>query len=235
MKFFVDLHMHTSLSPCASDEMTPNNIVNMSILKNLDIIAITDHNSMKNYEAVRKCAENKDLVVVPGMEVETREEVHTICLFPSFEKGMVISELVYSKLPQINNREDIFGEQLIINEFDEIVGKEKKLMLNASDISIDELVIEVRKVGGVTFPAHIDRQSNSILSNLGMIPEDLNFKYLELSKNKNIIDYIMENKNLQKYKFIKSSDAHNLGDIFEREFYLEIERKSIDDLISCIR
>lgn len=236
MNIAYDLHIHSSLSPCADNDMTPNNIVNMSILKGLDVIAITDHNSCANAKAVLNCAKNTSLLVIPGMEIETSEEIHVVCLFPDIEKAEEMQKIVYSELPTIRNREDIFGEQLILDENDELVSKENRLLLTFTAITINE-VFEIvnKKLNGIAIPAHVDRQSNSILSNLGVMPEDIHIKCVEIS-NKNAEDRVISVDNNIKYmKKIYSSDAHHLWNIHERENFIDVESLTIENVIKALR
>lgn len=222
MKYAVDLHIHSALSPCADKDMTPNNIVNMAVLKGLDAIALTDHNSAGNLEAVSICARNRGLVFIPGMEVESCEEVHLVCLLPDLKSALELNQKVYQALPVIENRTDIFGHQFFMDENDRIIGEEDRLLINATALTCDEIFTIVRSLGGAVIPAHVDRPSNSMISNLGWIPEDLGVKFLELSKSCDRSDYIAAHPQLDHYKLIKSSDAHNLGDILERESLIEI-------------
>ena len=134
MKCFIDLHIHSCLSPCAEEDMTPNNIVNMSVLKGLDIIGVTDHNSAKNAAAVFEAGKRAGLVVVPGMELCTLEEVHLLCLFKNLEDVENFQDIVYGNLPPIKNREDIFGSQIIMNSRDEITGQEEILLSGACSL-----------------------------------------------------------------------------------------------------
>jgi 3',5'-nucleoside bisphosphate phosphatase len=235
MKAFVDLHIHSCLSPCTEPEMTPNNIVNMALLKGLDIIAITDHNSVENFRSVSLCAEGKGLLVIPGMEIETQEEVHLVCLFEKLEQALLMQEKVYCELPDILNREDIFGTQILMDEMDNEVGHLDRMLITATRISIDEVFKLVNSFGGVVIPAHIDRESYSVLSNLGGIPENLEINYLELSKACNLEEFKKKNPNLNNYNFIKSSDAHNLGSILERESFIEVEDINAVRLIKALK
>ena len=235
MKLAVDLHIHSALSACADKHMTPNNIVNMAVLKGLDIIAVTDHNSAENLEAVHKCAELKGILSVPGMEIETREEVHLICLFPRLEAAFEIQRMVYGALPDMKNRQDIFGQQLVMDQYDNIRWCEERLLLTAANIGIEDIADAVRTVGGALIPAHIDRQSYSILSNLGSVPPELKVKYLEVSK-KSGLEHLSERRpELKGYRFIKSSDAHALGEILERESFLELEHRTAECLIRLLQ
>jgi PHP family Zn ribbon phosphoesterase len=235
MKVFTDLHIHTALSPCADKSMTPNDIVNMALLKELDVIAITDHNSAENAGAVLKCAEGTKLTVIPGMELETMEEVHVICLFPDLKASLSMQKVVYDSLPNLANREDIFGAQIVMDEHDEVVGKIDRMLITASGLSIEEVLLYVGNLGGVAIPAHVDRQSYSIISNLGMVPDHLDIKFLEVSR---LFDLEKDRKafpGVRDYQLIKSSDAHMLGDILEREFFLELKEISIGGIISKLR
>ncbi len=234
MKAAVDLHIHTALSPCAEDDMTPNNIVNMALLKGLDAIAITDHNSAENCRAVCKCAEGKDIIVVPGMEVETREEVHVLCYFPDVDAALRMQQFVYDALPPIENRADIFGQQIIMDENDRLKGHVKQLLVTAADIGIEEVFSLVRSLGGAAVPAHIDRESYSIISNLGIIPDELGIRTLEITPFCSTESLTARNINVTKYKFVRSSDAHALGSILERESFLDIGSLSIEGIIKAL-
>ncbi|WP_010251925.1 PHP domain-containing protein [Acetivibrio cellulolyticus] len=235
MKAFYDLHIHSALSPCAENEMTPNNIVNMAYIKGLDIIAVTDHNVALNCEAVLKCAKHRGILAVPGMELETREEVHLVCLFPGLEEVLKMQNIVNNALPDLENREDIFGQQIIMDEDDNTIGNYKQMLLTAVDLSIDEVFEKVGSLGGIVVPAHIDRDSYSIISNLGIVPDYLDIKYLEFSKDCVANEFISRNSYLSAYKFLKSSDAHNLGNLLEKESSFEVEEISIECLFEFLR
>lgn len=232
MKFAVDLHIHSALSPCSDKDMTPNNIVNMAVLKGLDFIAVTDHNSAENLKAVCKCAESKGLIVVPGMEIETSEEIHLVCLFPDIGQALRVQESIYASLPSVENREDIFGSQLVMNEYDIVTRSIKQLLLTASRLNTGEIFTLVANAGGITIPAHIDRQAYSMLSNLGSIPENSGIIYMELSKSCSEADFRAAHPELVKYRLLKSSDAHTLGDMLEREMFFELEERSVECLLS---
>ncbi len=234
MKYAVDLHIHSALSPCSDKDMTPNNIVNMARIKGLDAIALTDHNSCANLKAVSICAENAGLLFIPGMEVETSEEVHLICLLPCIAAASELQRIVYSALPPVLNRCDIFGKQLIMDETDRIIAEESRMLLTAAALTTGEVCSVVRHLGGAVIPAHVDRPSNSILSNLGFIPEEPCFKYLELSKHCGRTDFMAAHPELGGYGTIVSSDAHELGAILERESFLEIDSLSAEAVIECL-
>lgn len=231
--FAYDFHIHTSLSPCGDDDMTPNNIVNMSILKNLDMIAVTDHNSCENAKAVMECAKGTSLVVIPGMEVESSEEVHMVCLFKSIDHAYIFNDIIKNNLPVIKNREEIFGKQILMDRNDEIIGIKENLLSTATYLSVNQIYHEVKKIGGACFPSHIDKQSYSIISNLGFIPPELKFKSIEI-KMKDKKEELVLKHNLSEYKILHNSDAHYLGDISERENFIHADKKDIESIISIL-
>lgn len=230
MEFAVDFHIHSALSPCGDGDMTPNNIVNMALLKGLDIIAVTDHNSCSNLPAVMEAARENGLMVIPGMEVQTKEEVHILCLFKRMEGAMKFAEIVYNSLPDIKNNEEIFGLQLVFNRHDEIISKEDKLLLSSTVLSVDDVFVLVRGLGGICIPAHVDRQGFSIITNLGFIPPNLKVKTIEISKNCTPSAVLKKYPFLNKFNYIISSDAHYLQDISERDFFIELDCLSVSEL-----
>lgn len=235
MKLAVDLHIHSALSPCSSDDMTPNNIVNMALIKGLDAIAVTDHNSAENCPSIAKLTSGAGILFIPGMEVETREEVHLICLFPGIREVMKFQDVIYDALPGIANRENIFGRQLVMNEYDEVTAVKSNLLLTAADISVEDVFEIADRLDGLVMPAHIDRDSYSILSNLGSIPCSLGICVVELSKGCNA-ECFLKDKGLEgKYAYIISSDAHNLGEILERECFIDVREKSVYAVLEALK
>ena len=207
-----DFHIHSALSPCADDDMTPCNIVGMSKLMGHSVIAVSDHNSVKNAAAAVKAGKREGITVLPAMEVETSEEVHILTLFKTLESAQYVADIVYSKMPDIKNRPEIFGNQCIMDEFDNIVGYEEKLLLSPTQLSLNELFGLVREAGGLLVPAHVDRHSYSVLTNLGFIPDDIDIEYIEISRKVDDVDvYLASRPDLSKYKILRSSDAHNLA------------------------
>ncbi|MDI3310012.1 MAG: PHP domain-containing protein [Thermoanaerobacterium sp.] len=220
MKFYYDLHIHSSLSPCADDNMTPNNIVNMALIKGLDVISLTDHNSSKNVEAVYELCQQKGIKFIPGIEVQTKEEVHVLCYFFDILDCLNFGKMVYDSLDCVKNNKYLFGNQLIMDKDDNIVDEEEKLLLSSSSFSVDEIFRMMDGVGAAV-PAHIDRTSYSIVSNLGFIPDIKNLKAIEVSSSSTVNEIVDEY--IKKYKVITSSDAHRLGDINERVNYLDLD------------
>lgn len=227
MKLYYDFHIHTALSPCGDNDMTPNNIVNMAMLKGLDAIAITDHNSCGNVRAAMKTAGDK-IVVIPGMEIETSEEVHMVALFPAVEAAEEMEKILRESCPPIKNRPEIFGNQYYMDENDEITGEEERLLVTASGLDIYAAVEKVTALGGVIYPAHIDRTSYSIVSNLGFIPPDLNVSAVEITaKNR---EQMMDEYG--GFGIITSSDAHYLWDISEKEYFLDVSNKNLFEILA---
>lgn len=231
MRIYIDFHIHTALSPCADNDMTPNNIVNMAKLKKLDAIAITDHNSCDNSEACIKAGKKIDILVIPGMEIQTKEEVHALCLFRELESAFVFQKYVYNLLPPIKNKPEIFGDQYIYNYEDKIIGINERMLLSSVDISFNEACYIVKELGGAFIPAHVDRGSYSIISNLGFIPDYIPIKTVEYSKYEDFKKLRDLNIISSSYKSIKSSDAHYLWNILERESFIDIDEFTISNII----
>ena len=218
-----DLHIHSCLSPCGDEDMTVNNIVNMAVLKGLDLIAVTDHNSSKNCPALLEAAQGKPITVLPGMELCTSEEIHVVCLFGELGAAMDFDAFVHDRLPPVPNKPEVFGRQVILNALDEEAGQEELLLLTAADISVEEVTPLVRSYGGVCFPAHIDRDSFSILSSLGTIPESCGFTAVEV-RDPSAFFADRDNRRYSKgRRVLTNSDAHVLWDISEREHFLPLE------------
>lgn len=232
MEITCDLHMHTALSPCAVEDMSPNNIVNMSLIMELDVIAVTDHNSCENAEVIMKVAEGTGLIVIPGLEVETMEEIHMVCLFKTIEQAKALQDEVYSHLPPRRNNAKIFGEQLLMDDEDEPIGQNDRLLSFSTMISVDDLLPLVDRFEGVCIPAHIDRPSYSIISNLGMLPEHLSFPTLEVSRFTDLAKYRDQYPN---HRIIQASDAHDLETIGSGAFTLEVEEKSVEAVFKALR
>lgn len=229
MKLYYDLHIHSALSPCGDNDMTPNNIVNMSLIKGLDVIAVTDHNSCGNVRAVMEVA-GDNLLVIPGMEVETSEEVHVVCYFPDIESAEAMWEEVKKNMQGVENKEEIFGEQLYMDAEDNVTGKEKLLLVTATKLSIYDVVELARKFNGVAVPAHIDRSSYSVLANLGFMPDDLDVSTIEITpKNRQKLQDDYRN-----YLILSNSDAHYLEDISEPDLFMNVVAKNAQKIVEYL-
>ncbi|KPU27839.1 phosphoesterase [Caloranaerobacter sp. TR13] len=233
MRLTYDLHIHSALSPCGDEDMTPNNIVNMAYIKGLDIISVTDHNTVQNVEVIMKVAKKRDILVIPGIEVTTKEEVHILCYFRNTEDSKEFQDFIYRGLPNIKNNEKLFGRQLLMDENDNIIGKVDKFLLNSTKYTIKEINDLVNRLNGALVPAHVDKKSYSILANLGFIPNELNIKTVEVSSNYFSLSTKILNS-LNGYNILKNSDAHYLGDINEPVMFLDLEKKDINSLIEYL-
>lgn len=215
--------------------MTPNNIVQMSKLLGLNIIALTDHNSVLNCEAVMKLGKQNNLCVIPGMELTTMEEIHVVCLFPTLEKALEFNDYVKAHQMQFQNREDIYGRQVIMNELDEEIGEVENLLILATDISVMNVKELVENYDGVCYPAHINRDSMSILSSLGEIPPECGFRTAEVSSSGNIEELKKAHPILNNMLIVRDSDAHYLQNMKDAENYFELEKLSIDSVLDKLR
>ena len=221
-RYYYDLHIHSCLSPCGDDDNTPNNIAGMASLCGLNIVALTDHNTTDNCPAFFEAARRYGIIPIAGMELTTSEDIHVVCLFETLDNAMAFGARVKELRIPIENRPDIFGQQLILDGQDNIIGEEKNLLINATLLSVSEVPQLVAEFGGVCYPAHIDRQSNGIISILGTFPDSPHFKCAELHDGKKTEEYVAK-YGLQNKTIIVSSDAHNLCDMRDKENYFELD------------
>ncbi|MBN2897153.1 MAG: PHP domain-containing protein [Clostridia bacterium] len=233
MKVHYDFHIHSCLSPCGDDDMTPNNIVNMSLIKGLDVIAITDHNTMKNCPSAVAVGEEVGLLVIPGMEIQTREDVHVVVLFPSVAIAASFELQIDAHRLMLPHKPDKFGRQLIMSTEDEIIEEYPVTLLASVDIGVDQILDMAIACGGVAFPAHINKHANSVLDNLGFIPEGWPIGAVEIfqpDKNEALLQTYTD-----RYKILTNSDAHYLQDISEPVNVIEIPELTIDEIIKYLR
>lgn len=228
--YYYDLHMHSCLSPCGGDQMTPPNMANMAYVKGLDIIAVTDHNSARNAGAVMAAAAELPVTVIPGIELCTAEEIHVVCLFPTLEAAQAAGLEAESCLPDIPTDEKIFGVQQIMDSEENPLGRVEKLLINATSISVDDAAAFAERYGGFCFPAHIDKQANSILAVFGYLPEGLGYTTVEVARPESFLTTPLGRQIAGKYRIITDSDAHQLEDISEPERTLELESCDFDGL-----
>ncbi len=210
-----DLHIHSCLSPCADDDMTPANIAGMALINGLGIVALTDHNTCKNCPAFFTHAKKHGIIPIAGMEITTSEDIHLICLFEELDDAMAFDTAVYKRLIKIKNKPKIFGRQLVMNEDDEIVAEEEMLLINATTLDVDDAYKLCREYGGACYPAHVDRQSNGMIAVLGDVPPDVPFGAFELNDRASLESYREKYPSLRDKGFVVSSDAHNLWSISE--------------------
>ena len=215
-EFKADLHIHTCLSPCADLEMSPLAVTKTAAEKGLDIIAITDHNSAENIIAAQKASENMELTVLAGMEIASSEEAHILAFFDDTDSIMKLQGIIYKNLLPGENDEKMFGEQIVVNEKDEVLEFNKRLLIGATLLSAQEIIDTIHSLGGLSVASHIDKEVFSIISQLGFISEDMEFDALEMSPHmdREKANDIFESYN--SFSWISSSDAHYITDIGKR-------------------
>jgi 3',5'-nucleoside bisphosphate phosphatase len=230
LKFFkADLHIHTVLSGCAEIEMIPSLILWQAERKGLNLIAITDHNACHNAEAVIEAAVGTNIHVLPGMELQSKEEVHLLCLFDSVEPCKEWQEKVFENLPLLANKEDLFGPQYVVNAADEWLWTEERLLAQSADMALEEIVDQVTSLGGMAIPAHVDRPSYSLLANLGLIPANLAVTALEVTSYFDLQKGFAEWPQLKEWCLIVNGDAHRLSEIQSRTLF-KISRPEIKEM-----
>ena len=234
-KVYYDFHLHSCLSPCGDNDMTPAIIAGMAFINGLNAIALTAHNTVRNCTALKNAAEQYNITVLYGMELTTDEEVHTVCLFPDEKSASEWEEYVYSRLQKIKNNPDIFGRQYVMNETDQILGEEEFLLINAVNISFEEVFAPVYELGGIAYPAHVDKNANSLISNLGFVPPDSTFRLAEMHDLNNFDNLTASHPYFKNCKILSSSDAHYLPDINEAKNFLELDNLTPKGIINHLR
>ena len=224
-RYSYDLHNHSCLSPCADNDNTPNNVAGMMYLSGITIAALTDHNTAKNCPAFFEAAKRYGIVPVAGMELTTAEDIHLVCLFENLDSALNFDAYLQSRRVLVKNRPDIFGEQLILDGEDNIIGKEEHLLSNATSITLDEAPGLVSSYGGVCYPAHIDRDANGIIAILGTMPPTPHFDSVEMRDGEKANEY-KERYGLSDKLIVVSSDAHYLTDINDSNNFFELDTES---------
>ncbi len=225
-----DLHIHSVLSPCGGLEMSPNSI--MQRLKQLGIqwLAITDHNSMANCPAYQKVAEKEGLFFTWGVEIQSVEEIHLLAYFDDFSSAEKFNTELYESLFPLENDPDFFGDQVIIDENENILRVEPRALINSSEWNLNTVVEKVQAYNGLVVPAHIDSSVNSILSQLGFIPEVPQFQLFGISACLDVKNWVQDNPYFKDKVFLRTSDAHYLNDIGKGYSIITVEKPSVQEL-----
>ncbi|MEJ2586290.1 MAG: PHP domain-containing protein [Deltaproteobacteria bacterium] len=226
----IDTHVHSCLSPCATLDMTPIKIVREALKRQLAMIAITDHNSAENVAAVMACATGTGLTVIPGMEITSAEETHVIALFEDVIGALSMQALVYANLYPGENDADLFGLQVVANEYDEAEAINTRLLIGGTHLTLGEVVKGIHDCGGLAVAAHIDRQSFSVISQLGFIPDDVDFDALEVSPRLSLKGARLAYPEYKKFPFISASDAHELSDLGVSPTRIEVAAPEMNEL-----
>ena len=232
-EYYFDFHLHSCLSPCGGEEMTPADLAAMCALAGYDAVALTDHNTTGNCAAFCAAARRHGLLALPGMELTTAEEVHVICLFPGLDEAQAFGALVRRRLPVIGNDPDVFGHQLLMDDKDAILGEETVLLAGATDIGVYEAAGLVAQYGGVAYPAHIDRPTFSLLSNLGIWDPDMGFPLAEVSRN--CPPELFDRPDLAGVRHIVGCDAHYLDQIPDPCQKMALPELSVNEILSSLR
>jgi hypothetical protein len=233
-KIRAELHTHTVLSPCASIEMIPPLIIAEAEAKNIDILAITDHNSIANISAVIEAAAGSNVTVIPGIELQTQEEIHSICLFDTLSQVSSFYTFIEPTLPDLKNNADFFGEQFVVDRTGDFVRREERMLISSANISINDAFLEVRRLGGLLIPAHVNRSAYGLLPVLGFVPQDIDLEILEVSKHVDPIEIFAKFPQLMGYQLIQNGDAHFLHEILGFNQFT-VEEFSIQEMIKAMR
>jgi 3',5'-nucleoside bisphosphate phosphatase len=228
-----DLHVHTVLSPCAAIEMIPPLIVQEAISSGINLIAISDHNASGNVASVQKAAAGTDLVVLPAMEVQTREEVHVLCLFDTLDQVEAWQNIVNSHLPDIENKPDFFGEQFMVDQTGEFIRREERMLINSIDLSFEEAGNFVTNLGGLFIPAHINRKAFGLIANLGLVPEGVDIIALEISRQISPPIAYQTYPQIKKFPLIQDGDVHYINE-FLGSMKITMEEPNIKELSLAI-
>jgi hypothetical protein len=222
-----ELHVHTVLSPCAGVEMIPPLIVNTALEHGIQVIAITDHNATANIAAVMEAAQGTSLTVLPGMEMQTKEEVHLLCLFDTLEQAAEWQKVVDTHLPNLQNNIEFFGEQFVVDASGDFLRREERLLINSVDLGLDDATEQIRILGGLAIPAHVDRKANGLLEVLGLVPPG--FEALEISRHITPAEAVQKYPQLRGYSLIQGGDVHYL-DGFIGTTQLSVENPTISEI-----
>ncbi|MTQ97003.1 PHP domain-containing protein [Pseudoflavonifractor sp. BIOML-A6] len=233
MKLNFDLHLHSCLSPCGGEDNTPANLAAMCALAGLDAVALTDHNAVGNCAAFCEAAGDNGLVALPGMELTTLEEVHVVCLLPDLDAAAAFGDEVYARLPPFPNDVHIFGPQVLMDAGDRVLGEEPRMLAGAANIGVYEVKALVERYGGVCWPAHIDRPSFSLLSNLGLWDPGLGFGFAEVSRA--CPADFLNRDDLRGLHTVTASDAHYLDQIMDPCQSVDLPSRSAAALLAWLR
>lgn len=206
-----ELHIHTVLSPCAGVEMIPPLIVSTAADQGIELIAITDHNSTANVAAVQQAARGTGVTVLPGMELQTREEVHALCLFDTLDQAAAFQSIVDASFPAFENDPERFGEQFVVDATGAFIRRETLMLSTSSTLTIEEAYQGVSSLGGLFIPAHVDRRVYGLIPTLGFIPHDIPFEALEISRQGQLESALVKYPELTRYPLIQSGDVHELS------------------------
>lgn len=230
-----DLHIHTVLSACAELSMGPKDIVRKALEANLDMIAVTDHNSAENVSAVLQAAASTNLTVIPGMEVYSRDEAHIVCLFESIGDVLAFQSVIYSALPEGEYDSSMFGEQIICDADEHVLGENSKLLFLPVNLNVDQIADYIVEFNGIMIPAHVDRRSHSLLRVLSFMPNNLPIYAMEIAHSYERASQAFSILKTDKYSIIRSSDAHDIDQLGKKYTWFQLERPSFSEIQKALR
>lgn len=233
-RFRADLHVHTVLSPCAEVEMIPPLIVQAALELNIDIIAITDHNASANVSAVQKAAQGTTLKVLPGMEIQTHEDVHLLCLFENLTELESWQAQVNESLPDTLNRAEFFGEQYEVDEQGEYIRTEPRMLLTSTRFSIDDVFERVNALGGLVIPAHVERTTYGLFPTLGLLSDQWPILGFEISRHTTPEQARMDFPSIGSYPLIQNGDVHRLNEFIGSTIFV-LEEPTINEIYKALK
>ena len=209
-----DFHIHSCLSPCADDDMTPASIAGFAKLNGIDAIAVADHNSALNLPAVQRACNAYGVKLLPAIETCTSEEIHLLAYLPTVEAALAMGAALYRSLPNFPYDRTIWGRQLVMDEDDTLLEEPDRLLTTATTLDIYEMKALCDSLGGIAVPAHIDKNSTSLLSVLGFAPEDIPFQAYEIARPEHTLEGLVASGRFPAgQQLLTSSDAHTLAGI----------------------
>jgi PHP family Zn ribbon phosphoesterase len=232
--FRADLHVHTCLSPCADWEMSPRKIIRRSRELRLDLIAVCDHNSAENADAVMREGRRHGVCVLPGLEICSREEVHVLALFGELEPALAMQDLVYAHLPG-ENRPELFGHQIVATAADEVLAESPRLLIGATGLALEAIVRATHDRNGLSLAAHVDRPANGILQQLGFIPSGLDLDGVEVSHRLSPAAARNAFPAIGPLPCVTSSDAHGLAEIGRASTVLRMAAPTLAEIGWALR
>jgi len=235
LRLLADLHVHTCLSPCADDSMTPKTVVETALSRGLDLIAICDHNSVENVGAAVAAAESSPLSVLPGIEITTEEEVHVLGIFETCQAALAVQKIVYEHLSPGPNDERLFGYQFAVDQYDYVVSENKRLLIGATDLPIDHVVQAIRDLKGLAVAAHIDRERFGLLYQLGFVPDSLQLDAVELTSKTTLKDVEDRFGCRLDFPVVYDSDAHFKEDIGKLATEFRVEAPTLSEIRMALR
>lgn len=232
-----DMHIHTCLSPCGDLDMSPRGIVAAALAANLDIIAVCDHNTAENVAATIRAAERdgQGLRVLAGMEVCSLEEVHVLALFESCEQALDFQTLVYDGLPNRTNRPDIFGEQVVANEDDEVEAFVDRLLIAAIDLNLSAVVEAIHERHGLAVASHVDRPAFGLFSQLGFLPPGLPLDGVEISARCDLFTLLNRRPELADKAILRNSDAHFIEDVGKGYTEFDLMGPTLEEIAMALK